>query len=676
MIHTSSIVFLVIAVIIAGVLSYYHYLYKAKTLAKWHWVLAFLRFIALLGVFLLLINPRIVHKFYETIKTPLPIILDNSGSITALEATDNAKLVFEKLVSDSDLKEKFDVQPFVFDTSLKTMDQPDFKGTQTNIDAVARGLKNAFKNSNFPTVLITDGNQTQGNEFMYSFPENKAVYPIVLGDTTTVFDLKISRLNVNKYAFLKNKFPVEVFLQYTGSKNVTTQFVITQGTTVITKETVVFSAQEKSKVLSVLLPAEKVGVQVYKATISSSEQEKNSFNNIKNFAIEVIDQKSKIAIVSSINHPDVGMLKRAIETNQQRKVTIVKPTQIKSLQDYNLLIMYQPTAEFKSIFEQNKNARLNMFVITGTATDFSFLNQNQSVFEFKMSGQKEDYTASFVPNFHLFALENIGFESLPPLQHPFGNYTAKENIAVLLNASIRNITTNTPLLSYVDLQGKRWAFLMGENIWKWRMQSHIVKQSFDDFDIFIDKTIQFLVSNDKKRNLVVTHESFYNSGDAIEINAQFFNKNYEFDDNARLQIAVVNKKTKAVKNYDLLKGNAFYKVNLDGLTAGEYTFSVKELNSNSVYNSSFEVLDFDIEKQFVNPDVQKLSQLASLTQGKVFYPNQVETLITQLKENTNYKAIQKELVKKTPIIDWIWLLVIVTLCLALEWFIRKYNGLL
>ena len=79
-------------------------------------------------------------------------------------------------------------------------------------------------------------------------------------------------------------------------------------------------------------------MQVFKATITSREQEKNTFNNTKNFAVEVIDQKTNVAIISAINHPDVAALKRAIETNAQRKVTIVKPNDIKSLQDYNVLI--------------------------------------------------------------------------------------------------------------------------------------------------------------------------------------------------------------------------------------------------------------------------------------------------------------------------------------------------
>src|SRR5439155_742976 len=123
------------------------------------------------------------------------------------------------------------------------------------------------------------------------------------------------------------------------------------------------------------------------------------------------DQRSEIAIVSSINHPDLGVLKRSIETNSQRKVTILKPGDAKDLHSYNLLIVYQPDATFKSVFDQNKTAGINTFVITGTHTDFSFLNQQQSDLSFNMSNQKEDYLPAFNPQFNLFALENIGFEN-------------------------------------------------------------------------------------------------------------------------------------------------------------------------------------------------------------------------------------------------------------------------
>ncbi|MES2411231.1 MAG: hypothetical protein V4535_07270 [Bacteroidota bacterium] len=674
--NTTTILLLLVSILIAAGLSFYQYIYKVKVKSKHTLLLAFLRFFSIFGLLLLLINPIITRKSVETVKTPLPIVIDNSASIIDLKADKSAMDIFQKLSENAALADKFDVQTYQFDTDFLPSDTIDFKGTQSNIDVVAKNLKNIYKSQHYPTVLISDGNQTSGEDYVFGFNPDNKVYPLVVGDTATYLDLRISQLNVNKYAFHKNKFPVEVFLNYAGTKSINATFKILQGNAVLNEQTVAFSPSKKSATLNVLLPANKVGLQILRATISSKEQEKNTYNNTKNFAVEVIDQKTEVALISSISHPDLGAIKRSIESNAQRKVTILKPNQINSLTNYNVLILYQPNAEFKAIFDQNENAKINTWIITGNDTDYSFLNQNQNSFSFKMSGSKEDYLASFDSQFNLFALDNIGFEQFPPLENPFGAITANGNTNVLLSSTIRNIQTNQPLLAFAENQGKRSAFLFGENIWKWRANMYVDKKSFADFDIFLDKTIQYLTSNNSRKSLVVTHERFYNSGEGIEITAQFFNKNYELDEKARLTIAVVNTKTKQVKNYDLLRTTNAFQVNLDGLAAGNYAFKVKELNSNSVYSSGFEVLDFDIEKQFVNPDWNKLNQLATQTKGKAFLPNQTDALIKQLLADDSYKAVQKALVKKSPLIDWIWLLVLIAISLAAEWFIRKYNGLL
>lgn len=673
---TSTLLLIILSIVVAGFLSFFQYFYKSPNRNKTTILLSVLRFFSILGLLLLLINPRITKKSFEIQKTPLPILVDNSSSISELKAKETSLEIYNKLISSKKLQDKYEIQSYQFDQSFELSEKFNFSGTQTNVDQAARNLKNLYKNKNFPTVLITDGNQTSGNDYVYSFDSDNKVFPIVVGDTTTVLDLKINQLNANKYAFHKNKFPVEVFLNYSGNKNVNANFSISQGNSVLVKQTESFSATKKSAVVNVLLPADRVGVQIFKATISSPETEKNTYNNTKNFAVEIIDQKSEVAIVSSINHPDIGALKRSIETNVQRKVTVANPKQINDLQDYNILILYQPTAEFKSVFDQNKNAGINTLIITGNNTDFNFLNQYQTTLQFKMSGQREDYLSDFSSQFDLFAIDNIGFENFPPLQNAFGTVTAKENINVLLSSRIRNVNTGSPLLAFAEKQGKRNAYLLGENIWKWRLQSHIDNQSFEKFDVFVDKTIQFLASDNAKKKLVVNHESFYNSGSEIEITAQFFNKNYEFDENAQLSITVTNRKTKQTKSYNLLKSSTMFKVNLDGLVAGEYDFKVVENRTKSTYTNFFEVLDFDIEKQFVNPDSRKLEQLASQTSGKLFYPDQADIIIKMLVESEDYKDIQKEVIKKTPLIDWIWLLILIAVSLATEWFVRKYHGML
>ncbi|AWK05960.1 hypothetical protein HYN56_17705 [Flavobacterium crocinum] len=673
---TNTILLLLLSLVIAGGLSYFQYFFKAKSKSNVIILLAFLRFLAIFGLLVLLINPIISKNSLEITKTPLAIVVDNSSSITALKSDKKALEIYQKLVSKPALREKFEIQSYQFDNDFKTSDKFDFKGNQTNLDEAAKNLKSINKNLIFPTVIITDGNQTTGNDYVYRFDPVNKVYPLVVGDTTTFFDLKINQLNVNKYAFHKNKFPVEVFLQYAGTKAVNADFTITQGNSVVAKEKVSFSPSKKTASLNLLLPADKVGLQIYKANIQSVAKEKNSYNNIKNFAVEIIDQKSTIAIVSAINHPDIAALKRSIEVNAQRKVILFKPNQVNDLQDISVLVLYQPTTAFKAIFDNNKLAGTNKFIITGNNTDFNFLNQQQNNLIFKMSNQREDFLSEFHPDFNLFAIDNIGFENFPPLQNPFGTISTNGNVSVLLSSKIRNVATNAPLLAFAENQGKRTAFLLGENSWKWRLQSHVDNQSFEKYDVFIDKVVQYLASSDSKKSLVVTHESFYNSGEEIIINAQYFNKNYEFDEKARLTIGVVNAETKQTKNYDLLKGSNSFSANLEGLPAGKYNFTVKELNSNTSYASHFEILDFDIEKQFVNPDVLKLQQLALQTNGKAFFEDQADNLINTLLENKEYKSIEKNISTKTPIIDWIWLLILIAVLLTTEWFVRKYNGLL
>ncbi|WP_291110367.1 hypothetical protein [Flavobacterium sp. UBA6195] len=673
---TSTILLLILSVIIAAGLSFYQYLYKVKNQSKLYWFLAFLRFISLFSIFLLLINPIISRKIIEIKKTPLPIVVDNSKSISELKATKEASELYLKIAENKAITEKYDVQLFSFAEEFQSLEKLDFNGNQSHIDGVAKNVKQLYRNTNYPIVLFTDGNQTMGNDYVFSFQENTSVFPLVLGDTTTVLDLNINQINVNKYAFLKNKFPVEVFLQYNGNETITSNFSIQSGNLTVHKQMVTFSKDKKAQSVIVLLNASNVGIAKYKAVISSNIKEKNTVNNAKNFAVEIIDQRSEIALISAINHPDLGALKRSIETNQQRKVSIIKPNEIKSLQDFNVLILYQPTAAFKSIFDQNKVAQINTFVITGTATDFNFLNQIQDDLNFKMSTSKEDYLATFESNFNLFAQSNIGFENFPPLEHSFGVITAKNNVNTLLSARVRNVPVQNPILTFTENGSKREAYLLGENIWKWRLENHLNKKSFEDFDLFTDKIIQFLVSNASKKNLNVTYESFYNSGESIEITAEYFNKNYEFDEKAQLTIQVTNSKTKAIKKYDLLKSTNSYRVNLDGIEAGNYSFKVTEKQSNTSFTGSFEVLDFEIEKQFVNPDKNRLEQLATNTNGKAYYPNQIENLIQSLIANEKYIPTQKESINKLPLIDWIWLLILAITALSFEWFIRKYNGLL
>ncbi len=674
--ETNTIIALIFSVLIAAGLAYFQYIFKAKNKSNLILFLAFLRFLAFLGILIVLINPIITRKTYVVEKTPLVLVMDNSSSVSFLKSNKDALRSYQKIISNTALNEKFTIHTYQFDEDFQAFKKFNFKGKQTNLDAVAKALKKTYKNKIFPTIILTDGNQTIGADYEYSFDTINSIYPIILGDTTKVFDLKINQINVNKYAFYKNKFPVEVFFSYSGDKTISANLEISQGRSLVISQNIILSPANNTGIVQLLLPADKIGLQLYKATLSSSTKEMNRFNNSKNFAVEVIDQKTDITVVTAINHPDIGALKRAIESNLQRKVKIVNPNNSSELEKNNVVIFYQPNQTFKQAFEVVKKAGVNTFIITGRATDFNFLNQQQEDLQFKMSNLAEDYFGTVNSNFNFFAIDMIDFESYPPLQNNFGKIMANSNVSVLLYSKIKGVLTQSPLLAFVENQGKRKAFFLGENSWQWRSKSYRDNQSFEKYDIFIDKIIQFLASNTNRKSLVVDHEQFYTTADDITIRAHYFNKNYDFDEKARLTISVTNRQTKKVKNYNLQRGTNSFETNLDGLSAGKYNFLITELNSRDSYSGHFEIIDYDIEKQFVNPDFAKLNSLANHTNGKIYYPSQTNDLINRLVAQENYTAIQKNVIVRNPLIEWSSLLLIIAAILTSEWFIRKYNGLL
>ena len=218
-------------------------------------------------------------------------------------------------------------------------------------------------------------------------------------------------------------------------------------------------------------------------------------------------------------------------------------------------------------------------------------------------------------------------------------------------------------------------YVFGEGIWKWRAESFRDSGGFQDFDNFIDKLVQFTASNKLKDRLEISYDSFYYGNSAIKITAQYFDKNYVFDGKAAMQAIVIHKETK--ERYTapfILKGN-YYELDLSNLDAGSYNFSVEVKDKGLTRSGGFTIIPFEAELQFLNADTKALQQLAVQTRGEMFTINKAENLINRLSSDERYRPIQKSIEKVVPLIDRKWLLGLVVLFLAIEWFMRKYHGL-
>ena len=126
---TNTILLLLLSLVIAGGLSYFQYFFKAKSYSKVNMLLAFLRFLAIFGLLILLINPVITKNSLEVTKTPLAIAVDNSSSIASLKSDKKVAELYQKLISHPALQDKFEIQSYQFDSEFKSSEKFDFKVT-------------------------------------------------------------------------------------------------------------------------------------------------------------------------------------------------------------------------------------------------------------------------------------------------------------------------------------------------------------------------------------------------------------------------------------------------------------------------------------------------------------------------------------------------------------------
>lgn len=672
---TNNTVFLILlAAIIALMMAFFQYYYKNKNRDKVIILLTLLRFFSIFFLLVLLINPKIKSNIKEDVPPLLNVLVDNSTSMAYAKAEGKINTFIDEIKTNTNLTDRFDIDFYAFADKLYTQDTFAYNISETNITDPLQKLHLMLKDNVTSTILITDGNQTKGINYAHYRAKNP-IYPVVVGDTLQYDDLRINQINVNSYANLNNNFPVEVFLSYKGTKKISHTFAVKQNGNVVFKKLLTFSKEQTSQKVQFNLKATTVGVQNFTCTIAPLPNEKNVINNQKNFSIEVIDEQSKILVLSEVNHPDIGMLRRSIGTNKQHEVSIQNNLNNKyQYQDYQLVIIYQPNNKFKKIFEDIELAKANVFMITGPVTDWNFLNDAQPFFSKEKVSKIENYVPFFNTDYSEFITEDINFSEFTPIEGYFGDIEFKVPHQAILYQSVLNFETENPLLATFTLDDRRGALLLGSNSWKWRMQTYVSQNSFEPFDNFFNKLIQYLSSNKKYDRLEVDYQPFTYANQDVVIKAQFFDATYVFDNTANLVLSLTNKLTKENLKIPFTLRDGHYEAIFKNLKSGDYRFSVQNEDKSVVKYGNFSVLPYDVEQQLSTANTRDLKLLAESSNGFVTHIQGTDTLIDSLLTDNRYKTVQRNKEQTHSLIHWKWLLGLIMLFFTLEWFVRKYYG--
>ena len=341
------------------------------------------------------------------------------------------------------------------------------------------------------------------------------------------------------------------------------------------------------------------------------------------------------------------------------------------LSDFQLVVFYQPNASFKKWMTQRKS---NFILISGTKTDWRFLNSLKRGLQKDAINQAENYSAFFNTDFTTFIQKDIQFNEFPPLEDKFGEIVISGEHQNLLYQKLKGIETEQPLVATFENNDEKWTTIFGEGIWKWRATSYLEETTFEPFDAFIGNIVKYTISNTKRNRLEVNLNKIYPANSTIDAIALYLDKNYQFDNRANLQLTVTNTETKNKKTIPFSLVNNAYKVSLEGLTAGNYAYKVTVDGQNITKSGRFKVTDYQVEEQFTSANTTNLKKLAVKSNGKVFYKEESKKLLKELLANKDYYKTQKIKEKEENLINWQWLLFLIVGLLGLEWFIRKYIG--
>jgi len=322
----------------------------------------------------MLLNPEISSNTTENKKPKLYLLSDQSKSISYFKENAVLDRDISVLMSNNELKEKFEISLLSFGNGIQQVDSIPYSLESTNIYKALTQIQNVSKKDQHAIVLLTDGNQTNGSSLEYIRSKNP-VFPVIYGDTIIYNDLAIEQVNTNRFSFLNNNFPIEILVSYNGDQKINSTLRLQKNGKTVFRKKLSFSGTKQSEIITTNLKSDKIGIQYFKAEVLPITTEKNSKNNLKEFSIEVIDEQSKIGLFSTVVHPDIGALKRAIESNKQRKVELINPEKENyQINDFELVILYQPNIKFRSLVEAIKKDLRNYLLVSGTATDWSFIN--------------------------------------------------------------------------------------------------------------------------------------------------------------------------------------------------------------------------------------------------------------------------------------------------------------
>jgi len=669
--------------------------YKDKRTEELHpalkWGLTAFRFLLVTFLVFLFLSPLIKSNKNSVEKPIIIIAQDNSESVVT--GKDSAfyrhayPASWDKAITQ--LSAKYDVRVMSFGKGVSDSMNYSFSEKETDISSLFDAITKRYYGKNVGAVILaTDGIYNKGFNPLYAARSLKSnLYTVALGDTTVKRDAIITKVDHNPTAYLGNTFPFQVIVDANKlegkSSTLTVSEVTGNSEEKLFVKPITFSSPVFHQSIPVVLTAKSAGLKHYVVKIEPVEGEENITNNREDVYVRVLDEKEHILVLSN-PHPDVAAIVESINSTDGFEADAFMPDKFQgSLNKYCLVILNQlPSAgnSMTQILQSINQLNIPVLYVVGAQTNLNALNQLNTGLKITIFGSRaSDAEASLSNNFSLFTLTDdfknyIG--QLPALSSPFATgYQISPSLNTLLYQKIQSVATSYPLIAFNSSGNAKVGIIVGEGIFRWRLQDYMDHKTHQIFDELITKTVQYLAVKDDKSFFRIHCPNSFKEDEPVEMDAELYNPSYQLINDPEVNIVITNSEGKKF-SFTFNRTSNAYHLNAGQLQAGTYSYEAKVKVGDQLYTKKgeFNLTPVQLEATHTIADHHLLYQLANEHSGKMIFPNQIEELPKMIESRDDIKSVIYSHVNYSPLIDLKWVFFVLLALASIEWFVRKWNG--
>ncbi len=717
--HPAIIIFIII---LAGAASIYSYRTTVPPVSRNKRIM--LTIIRAAGLALLgaaLAEPALTLLSSTEQRPLVAVLIDDTQSMNIADVSGPRSSIIRSLLSNSSLLSGKDIETAYFRFTDKLIRsnkyQPlTFLGNETDIAGSIQSLKKELQEKNLQAVvLISDGNSTIGQNPLYIAEEmNLPFYTIGVGDSTEQKDILISDVVANSIAYTDNAFPVDVTLKSINMNSVATNISISDGTTIIEKKNLSLSSGTSNTNIQFSVVPKEEGIHKYTVRVSPVAGEYTTKNNYRSFFVKVLKSKMHVLIIAGAPNPDVAFVKRvlaldknmSVESYVQKNETEFYEGDITRRQLDSaecILFIGFPTTQtstttlsmIRSSIERNGQPLLFIpsrtidkeklsilepflpFTILSTSSDEREIGLHitdryaeNAIFRFASSDPKA--SGSLIER-------QQRWSTLPPIYATESHYKPKPESEVLATSSMQGVPMNEPLLITKNLQHQKSLAILAYGLWRWEL---MLRPQTDDqamLSAFLGNSVRWLTTREDTRRVVITpNKPIVPMGEPVLFTAQVYDENYHPIENADVQVTVNSQGISASPVFHSL-GAGRYEAACDGLMEGDYSYEGSAQFGNQVLGKDrgkFSVGEINSEFITTSMNAPLLRQIADCTKG-AFFPlidsssaSSLHIVLPDLNKEVKHHAAEFTLWN-----SFLYLLLML-FCFSIEWFLRKFYGMI